>query len=175
VNVIQNFIGFDGRIGRQSWWLGLIVIVIAYMIVSLVLSSLVGASMFSMMSNPEAMMEPGVMEALMQKTSWLGLILLAIVFYPATALTSKRLNDRDRPNWLKWLFWVPSVLGALANVSGLGFTTMDIGGTRIPTPSALSYGLSILGLIALIWWLVECGFLRGTDGTNAHGADPIAE
>lgn len=29
-------------------------------------------------------------------------------------------------------------------------------------------------LIGFIWFLVECGFLRGTEGPNRFGADPIA-
>jgi uncharacterized membrane protein YhaH (DUF805 family) len=29
-------------------------------------------------------------------------------------------------------------------------------------------------LIGFIWFLVECGFLRGTDGPNRFGEDPLA-
>jgi uncharacterized membrane protein YhaH (DUF805 family) len=29
-------------------------------------------------------------------------------------------------------------------------------------------------LIGVIWFLVECGFLRGTEGPNEYGADPLA-
>jgi uncharacterized membrane protein YhaH (DUF805 family) len=29
-------------------------------------------------------------------------------------------------------------------------------------------------LIGFIWFLVECGFLRGTDGPNQYGNDPLA-
>ncbi len=28
-------------------------------------------------------------------------------------------------------------------------------------------------VIGAIWWLVECGFLRGTDGANRFGPDPL--
>jgi uncharacterized membrane protein YhaH (DUF805 family) len=30
-------------------------------------------------------------------------------------------------------------------------------------------------IIGAIWLLVECGFLRGTEGPNNYGPDPIAE
>jgi uncharacterized membrane protein YhaH (DUF805 family) len=32
----------------------------------------------------------------------------------------------------------------------------------------------IVPVIGIIWFLVECGFLRGTDGSNDYGPDPIA-
>lgn len=173
--MLQNFMGFDGRIGRQSWWIGFIIIVIAYILLTFILGAIMGTSMFSMMSNPEAAMQPGAMESMMKTTSWLGLIILAIIIYPATALTAKRLNDRDQPSWLKWLLWVPAVISALLNVAGLGFTMTDVAGVQMPTPSTISYVFSILSLIALIWWIVDCGFLRGTQGQNQHGPDPVAE
>jgi uncharacterized membrane protein YhaH (DUF805 family) len=33
----------------------------------------------------------------------------------------------------------------------------------------------LVPLIGPIWWLVECGFLRGTDGANRFGPDPLAD
>jgi uncharacterized membrane protein YhaH (DUF805 family) len=32
----------------------------------------------------------------------------------------------------------------------------------------------LVPIIGIIWFLVECGFLRGTDGSNDYGPDPIA-
>jgi len=32
----------------------------------------------------------------------------------------------------------------------------------------------LVPLIGFIWFLVECGFLRGTDGPNQYGNDPLA-
>ena len=32
----------------------------------------------------------------------------------------------------------------------------------------------LVPLIGSIWFLVECGFLRGTDGSNQFGNDPLA-
>jgi uncharacterized membrane protein YhaH (DUF805 family) len=29
-------------------------------------------------------------------------------------------------------------------------------------------------IIGFFWWLIECGFLRGTEGMNDYGPDPIA-
>lgn len=32
----------------------------------------------------------------------------------------------------------------------------------------------LVPLIGFIWFLVECGFLRGTEGPNQYGNDPLA-
>jgi uncharacterized membrane protein YhaH (DUF805 family) len=32
----------------------------------------------------------------------------------------------------------------------------------------------IVPIIGFVWFLVECGFLRGTEGSNDYGPDPIA-
>jgi uncharacterized membrane protein YhaH (DUF805 family) len=31
-----------------------------------------------------------------------------------------------------------------------------------------------LPVIGALWYLIECGFLRGTDGNNDYGPDPLA-
>ena len=35
--------------------------------------------------------------------------------------------------------------------------------------------IMLVPIIGAIWLLVECGFLRGTEGANNYGPDPIAE
>jgi uncharacterized membrane protein YhaH (DUF805 family) len=32
----------------------------------------------------------------------------------------------------------------------------------------------LVPLLGIIWFLVECGFLRGTEGPNQYGNDPLA-
>ena len=32
----------------------------------------------------------------------------------------------------------------------------------------------LLPVIGALWYLIECGFLRGTDGNNDYGPDPLA-
>jgi uncharacterized membrane protein YhaH (DUF805 family) len=35
--------------------------------------------------------------------------------------------------------------------------------------------LNLVPVIGTLWILIECGFLRGTDGRNRFGPDPLAE
>ena len=46
------------------------------------------------------------------------LITLVIIVYPWLALTTKRLNDRDRPRSFAYVFLLPSVLSILWWPSG---------------------------------------------------------
>jgi uncharacterized membrane protein YhaH (DUF805 family) len=170
---LETFTRFDGRIGRQTYWLGIIVILVIAIILYFILSAILGTGMSAMM-DPQKMAEPGFMEGVMRSAAIQQLITLAILFYPATALMSKRLNDRDRPSWMKWVFWVPTVISTLLGLAGLGYTMTDAGnGLMMPQPTTLMMIISILSIVVGLWALVELGFLRGTDGPNQHGADPV--
>jgi uncharacterized membrane protein YhaH (DUF805 family) len=111
------FTSFEGRIGRQQMWMGIIVLVVASLIAT-VLDMLFGT---------------------IDIESGIGIIsgLFALVsIYPAVALYAKRWHDRGKSGWWTLIIFVP--------------------------------------LIGFIWWLVECGFLRGTEGPNQYGPDPVA-
>ena len=91
------------------------------------------------------------------------------------ALLSKRLNDRDRPDWLKWLFWAPFVIGTILGLLGLTWTLRPYGEKfLLPLPNTIGWLFMIPNTIFLIWAFIECGFLRGTVGTNQYGPDPLA-
>ena len=45
-------------------------------------------------------------------------------------------------------------------------------GSRLDDPVPMMV-LSLAGLAISIWALVELGFLRGTQGDNAYGPDPL--
>lgn len=171
--MLQNLMGFDGRIGRQSWWISMIILVVASIILYFILSAIMGTG-FTAMMDPQKMLEPGFMESLMQKAGIQQLISIAILGYPVLSAMSKRLNDRDRPGWFKWLFLAPSVLGALLAALGMAYTTTDVGGVQMPSQTTLMMIVSLLTLAVGIWGLVEMGFLKGTDGPNQHGPDPVA-
>jgi uncharacterized membrane protein YhaH (DUF805 family) len=165
------FLSFEGRINRQPYWLGTIALLVGAFVVYFILQIFMGGSMFG---DPTKMLEPGFMEGYMKTVSWRQLIMLAIIGYPATALMVKRLNDRDRPSWYVGLFWLPSVLSIVLGILGLSYTFADTGnGMQLPTPTSLGMILSVLTLVIGLWSLIELGILRGTDGPNRFGDDPL--
>lgn len=121
------FTSFDGRINRQKWWVGLIVLVIAEWIIFAIISMLFGVGMMGGMDPENPQISP-VAAVLM---GIIGLVFL----YPALALYAKRWHDRGKSGW-----W--TLIGLVPIIGGL-------------------------------WILVELGFLRGTEGPNQYGNDPL--
>lgn len=163
---MSMFTGFAGRINRAKWWLGSIILAVIAVVLYLILATVLGVF--------AAMSDPAQMASVMRTMVIIQLILLVVIAYPTTALMIKRLNDRDRPSYFAYIFWAPTVLALLGGLLGLTTTTMDVGGTAVPTQSALGWILSLASLAVGIWALVELGILKGTEGPNQHGPDPLA-
>ncbi|MGH6819525.1 MAG: DUF805 domain-containing protein [Methylocella sp.] len=126
------FTSFEGRINRQKWWLGLIVLTVIEWTVFFVIGMVFGGGMMAGMdpNNPDAAGQAmGMLSVPM-------IIVLIIFLYPWLALYAKRWHDRGKSGWWSLIVLVP--------------------------------------IIGTIWVLVELGFLRGTDGPNQYGNDPLA-
>jgi uncharacterized membrane protein YhaH (DUF805 family) len=139
------FTSFEGRINRKPFWMGVIVMIVAAIVLTVVLGLIVG---------------------------WEGrgfaivaLLIQLAMLYPSLALMIKRLHDRDRPDYFAYIMIAPAILSSVTNVLGL---------TGNPAaPNALDYLLSLIVFVIGIWSLIELGILRGTVGPNRHGPDPL--
>jgi uncharacterized membrane protein YhaH (DUF805 family) len=167
MDFMSMFTGFAGRINRAKWWLGSIILAVVGFVLYLILAAIFGVS--------AAMLDPAQMASTMRTIAILQIILILILAYPTTALMIKRLNDRDRPTYFAYIFWAPTVLLLLGGLAGLTMTTVDVGGVAVPTQSGLGWVLTIASLAIGIWALIELGILRGTEGPNQHGPDPLAK
>lgn len=166
MDIMSTFSGFTGRINRAKWWIGTIILIIVAAILYFILAGIFGAS-------PPT--DPAQIPSFLRMIAIMQLIVLAIIAYPATAMWIKRLNDRDRPSYFAYIFWAPTVLSVLGGLLGLTMTTTDMGGVAMPTQSGLGWVLALASLAIGIWALVEMGILKGTDGPNQHGPDPLAK
>jgi uncharacterized membrane protein YhaH (DUF805 family) len=86
----------------------------------------------------------------------------------AFALSVKRLHDRDRTGW--WLLWQLLII-VLA-------VFLIIVAIAVPQEQgALWYALAgaagLAAFVISIWLFVQIGFLRGTQGPNRFGPDPL--
>lgn len=151
------FFSFDGRINRAKWWLSLLVFVIIGLVIYVVLLPLVGISIWTMGAG----------------TAVASLIVTLIFAYPATAVMLKRINDRDRPAWFVAVFWAPTVLGILGQLTGLTISMQEMGGQMVAMPTGIGWVVNLLSFIIGIWALIELGILKGTPGPNRHGPDPL--
>lgn len=147
--IMSLLTSFDGRINRAKWWLGTVIVIAVAIVLYLILSGIVGSQ--------------GIQQ----------FILTLLLAYPTTALMVKRLHDRDRPGYFVYIFWAPTVLSVLGGLLGLTMTTVDIGGVTVPQMTTLGNILAFASLPIGIWALIELGILKGTDGPNQHGPDPL--
>lgn len=91
-------------------------------------------------------------------------VFLLVILIPDLAITAKRWHDRNKTSW--WLLLnVPLVIGRM---------TMPIAAdpSQAVQPSTLQVISSLTAVICGVWILVECGFLKGTDGDNQFGPEP---
>ena len=151
-----------GRISRKTWWLGSIGLVIIVIIISFVLGAVFGVTGLANSAFGNGL---------------LSLAMLAIMFIPYRALTLKRLHDRNRPENLFWIFLAPSIASAVLMMLGLSgsMQTISMFGQEASgfQPNMLGNLVNLASLGVGIWALVELGFLKGDDGQNAHGPDPL--
>jgi uncharacterized membrane protein YhaH (DUF805 family) len=136
----------DGRIGRQDFGLGLIGMVVVGIIVTVILGAIFG------------MVSTGARVA--------SFIVQLALAYPGFCLMAKRFQDRGKPGSYAWIL---VGLGLIVSLLGL------IGLTGDPAqPNALGWLLNLVDIVVGLWFLVELGFLRGTEGDNQYGPDPLA-
>lgn len=140
------YTSLEGRIGRQSYWIGIVGFIVIGIIAYLIINAIFGI------------------------LSTAGLILVFIVqlvlLYPSYALMGKRFQDRDKPASYALILIGLSILNGLLGIFGI---THD----AIGQPTAVGWIFNIAQLIVGIWFLVELGFLRGTIGPNQYGPDPV--
>ena len=142
----------DGRISRKQWWLGVVGLIVASIVVSIILG-IVGLGSTS---------------------SWGQLITFVIMLFPNWCLGIKRRQDRDN-NAMDFKILIGlSFLLTLVQALGIGVTMVDVGnGMMMPMPDMWLSGLfMLLGLFGL-YVLVQMGFLKGTAGPNSYGPDPL--
>lgn len=167
----------DGRISRKQWWVGLLGLIVASIVLSLVLS-LVGFSAWAGVpaidpNNPDVAAISAAAADAIRKGAWASLIMFLILAYPSYCLSVKRRHDRDNAGLDVLIIMGLNALLLLLQALGLGLSYADVGnGVTIPTPSMWLGAVSLLLGIGGIYLLVVLGFLRGTVGANSYGADP---
>lgn len=131
---MDMFLGFNGRINRAKWWLGVLILIVAQLVLWFILGSIFGLSAMGSF-DPN---DPASAEMMAQQMSAMMipmLILIAVLIYPTLALHTKRWHDRNKSGWWSLIAFVP--------------------------------------IVGAIWMLVELGIMRGTDGPNRYGQDPL--
>jgi uncharacterized membrane protein YhaH (DUF805 family) len=174
-NFLQNYMSFDGRISRKTWWLASIALAVVVVIIEFIIQAILGGTTniaAAVTSSDPAAASAAIADGI-KKAAWVGLIVTIVFGYPILALGIKRRHDRDNSGLDVKIIYGVAVLVNLLQALGLGMSTMDVNGVAIPTPSLPFTVISFLLGIAGIYLLVVLGFLRGTTGANQYGPDPL--
>lgn len=141
----------DGRISRRQWWLGLLGIIVASIVLSILLG-IIGIGLYG----------------------WGQIIGFLVLVYPSYCIGIKRRQDRDNNGMdYKIMVGLTAVMTVL-QAFGIGMTPTDLGnGMIMMVPGGLMSLLQIAIGIFGIYVLIQLGFLKGTPGPNSYGPDPL--
>ena len=137
---------FTRRISRQQWWIGFVIVCAGNLLGGLLL-------------NPDFFFADAL-----PPPSWPDTLWQLAMLYPATAITVKRFNDRDWPWWLGYAF---------APIGAVLYLAPHFGQAIGPQSPAALMVLFWVCAAYLVCALIDNGFIRGTDGPNRYGADPL--
>lgn len=148
----QLLFGFEGRIGRKTYWLTSILI-------SLVLVFLVGLLVFGVVLQGNLNLTPDQIGQRILPFIWIFLPFILAYYWIAIALAAKRFHDLNLSAWYTWLLIPGLIFGLFAQ------NPNAIGGVY---PALL-----VVYAVSALWVFVTLGFFKGTKGTNIYGPDPL--
>jgi uncharacterized membrane protein YhaH (DUF805 family) len=162
MSLTQLLFSFKGRINRKPWWLASLGAGFAASLLTAILEAAARSSGEAIVNPETHTFEPTGIFGI--AISLIGLANAWIAF----ALSVKRLHDRDRTGW--WLLWQLLII-VLA-------VFLIIVAIAVPQEQgALWYALAgaagLAAFVISIWLFVQIGFLRGTQGPNRFGPDPL--
>ena len=152
-NIVSLLTTTEGRIGRQQWWIGIVVLIV----ISIVASIILGIISFG---NATVM-------------AWLAVLLNIALIWPSYCIGIKRRHDRDNDGTDLKILIAGSLILNLLSATGIGVTMTDVGGVMVPVPAIWLGVINFAFAVFAIYMLVQLGFLKGTTGSNSYGADPL--
>jgi uncharacterized membrane protein YhaH (DUF805 family) len=144
---------FDGRIGRRTYWLAILALIVAVVVFTF--------APFLLDSEAAA-----VLLLVVSQFIWL------LSLWPVLAVGAKRLHDRNRNGWWLLVFWL---LPAALIVGGFSIALFDDPRTGRSGDFSTGVILVLASLPPALWGIVELGILPGTRGANLYGADPAPQ
>jgi uncharacterized membrane protein YhaH (DUF805 family) len=153
MNAIRAFYSFSGRIGRRGFWAGIVAIFIL-------------GSMATVTITPDILSDDPF-SALLNNWRNMGVREVAVylaMLYPAMALVTQRLHDRNKSGLFAALFWAPALVqSAIVVIPGLASMADNL-------MWGINWLAAWIGTVG-IWFFVELGFY-GPKEPNRYGPDP---
>jgi uncharacterized membrane protein YhaH (DUF805 family) len=144
--LFESLFGASGRINRAKYWRATLLFAGTGLMVAVILFTAAGIA------------APLVILAVV-------LVLIPWLLW-GISITTERLHDRNKSAWWLVVFYLaPAMLGQLAKAA------WSAGATAV----TLHYVLTLAAFALTIWGFVEIGCLRGTNGSNEYGPDPLLQ
>lgn len=144
---MNSLFSLKERISRSVWWIGMIIMLVSCKLLSVLFVSF---------------MTRGIVLSEKNFTTYLlvNFIFFAPLIFIGTFYTIKRFHDRDKGiEWVLIFFLLPLVIFFLTQIV---FHFL-----------LLIFVIGPVSLVLFGWVIIECGFLKGTDGPNRFGEDPL--
>lgn len=177
-NLRQLYLGFDGRIGRKTFWLGILGLIGAAIVLTFIIMPLFTSSPFDMSSliSTNNGADPGafgqsIMDA-QRRMGWANLLIFAILLVPLSALFIKRRHDRGSAGKAYWVYVILVLAMSLLQATGIGYSALEVSGLAVPLPGMLTNLVTMAAMVLLAYLLVVAGFLKGDAEDNLYGPAP---
>jgi uncharacterized membrane protein YhaH (DUF805 family) len=148
MNLTTLLFSFQGRVIGPNWLVALIYLAV---FVCFVLT-FIGLGISSAISSTGALISYLLVAIFV-------IVSLLLAIWSSIAVGIKRLHDRDQSGWWMLVFWEVSTIVSLLQETAAA-------------PSS-KFILGIGSLAVTVWVIVELGCLRGTQGPNRFGSDPL--
>ena len=151
---------FDGRASRSEFWRLVLLMFGVNLLTGFVQGFFGGFSQASGTALPSALVRAG---------GFVAFLIGVASFVARLAVGARRLHDRGINGWYQAM---PLAMLALGTVMlGIGAVT---GGHGASNPIlVLAIGSFAFALVLGLWIWIQMGFLKGDDGPNRYGADPL--
>jgi len=177
--------GFDGRVNRAKIWLFLLIAIMVECAVFAIAFFAFQWNGFVAALQAQGELHKDFVDwaalpwpALDGPKAWGGAaaigLLFVVLIWASFAVTIKRLHDRNKSAWWLLLYWGLPVLVSLGQ--SCPYFKVEI--LKFASPGQFVWGylaLSLAVLVLDIWVFIDLYCLRGTDGANQYGADPLAK
>ena len=155
MSISHLLFGFSGRASRFNFWMGQVAVLVL-IVVMVVIGIMAGMSMKTASSPQQVVGSAGVV-----LLTIIGF--LVVITWMSWAVAIKRLHDRNK-SWVWMLIMtIPSFL-----VMWVGLTS----GLKAMTAFQSSPLFATVYLAATAWYLIDLGFMKGTQGGNMYGPAP---
>lgn len=148
MSFLRLFFSMEGRIGRGTYWMGLIGIAVVGFIAGLILWGIFGAALI-----------------LTGGGRFTQFVVVTALLFPSYYVMAKRFQDRNESRLLA----LPGIgVTAVKAVLDLAHVTGDPW-----VPNALDNVFLVIQVGIGLWYFIVLGCLRGTIGDNHYGSDPV--